>query len=129
MVYLSTVNRVNAVTPETLGPTRALARFVVTHRETDLTPAVRTEATRSLLNWVGCAVGGSRHDTVERALAALAPFSGAREATVLGRGERLDPISVDPWQPGGETWLDRAVGATRRATFPLLGLDPDDPRD
>ena len=44
-------------------------------------------------------------------------------------GERLDPISVDPWQPGGETWLDRAVGATRRATFPLLGLDPDDPRD
>jgi acetoin utilization protein AcuC len=36
---------------------------------------------------------------------------------------------VDPWQPGGESWLDRAVWATRRAVFPLLGLDPDDPRD
>jgi acetoin utilization protein AcuC len=44
-------------------------------------------------------------------------------------GERPDPISVEPWQPGGESWLDRAVAATRRAAFPLLGLDPDDPRD
>ncbi len=38
-------------------------------------------------------------------------------------------IAVDPWQPGGESWLDRAVAATRNASFPLLGLDPDDPRD
>jgi acetoin utilization protein AcuC len=44
-------------------------------------------------------------------------------------GERPTPISVEPWQPGGESWLDRAVAATRRAAFPLLGLDPDDPRD
>ena len=51
---------------------------------------MKREATRSLLNWVGCAVGGSRHDTVERALAALGPFSGPRVATVLGRVERLD---------------------------------------
>jgi acetoin utilization protein AcuC len=34
-----------------------------------------------------------------------------------------------PWQPGGETPLDRAIAATRRAVFPLHGLDPDDPRD
>jgi acetoin utilization protein AcuC len=37
--------------------------------------------------------------------------------------------SLDPWMPGGETWLDRAITATRQATFPLLGLDPHDPRD
>jgi acetoin utilization protein AcuC len=36
---------------------------------------------------------------------------------------------VTPWAPGGETWLDRSIGATRNAAFPLLGLDPDDPRD
>jgi acetoin utilization protein AcuC len=36
---------------------------------------------------------------------------------------------VTPWIPGGEGWLDGAIGATRRAVFPLLGLDPDDPRD
>ncbi|HEX6967556.1 MAG TPA: acetoin utilization protein AcuC [Micromonosporaceae bacterium] len=36
-----------------------------------------------------------------------------------------------PWQPGGadEGPLDRAILATRRAVFPLHGLDPDDPRD
>jgi acetoin utilization protein AcuC len=34
-----------------------------------------------------------------------------------------------PWEPGGSGWLDGAIGATRRAVFPLLGLDPDDPRD
>jgi len=43
-------------------------------------------------------------------------------------GERPVP-EVVPWLPGGEGWLDGAIGATRRAVFPLLGLDPDDPRD
>ena len=37
--------------------------------------------------------------------------------------------AVTPWAPGGDSWLDRSIGATRRAVFPLLGLDPDDPRD
>ena len=33
------------------------------------------------------------------------------------------------WHPGGVSWLDRSVESTRRAVYPLLGLDPDDPRD
>jgi acetoin utilization protein AcuC len=37
--------------------------------------------------------------------------------------------SIDPWVPGGDSWLDRAIAATRQAAFPLLGLDPHDPRD
>ncbi|MDP9094742.1 MAG: acetoin utilization protein AcuC [Actinomycetota bacterium] len=43
-------------------------------------------------------------------------------------GERPVP-HVEPWTPGGESWLDRSIWATRRAAFPPLGLDPDDPRD
>lgn len=46
--------------------------------------------------------------------------------TVMGEGRQL---TSEPWLPGGDSWLDRAIGATRRAAFPLLGLDPDDPRD
>jgi len=38
-------------------------------------------------------------------------------------------IHVEAWMPGGDSWLDRSIGATRNAVFPLLGLDPDDPRD
>ena len=56
----------------------------------DLPAPVRKEAQRTLLNWVGCAVGGSRHETLDAAIAALAPFSGPPQATVLGRRERLD---------------------------------------
>jgi 2-methylcitrate dehydratase PrpD len=70
--------------------TRTLARFIVNHRYADVPQKVRHQAARSFLNWVGCAVGGSRHETVERALAALDEFSGPRVATILGRGEKLD---------------------------------------
>ncbi|HZN17102.1 MAG TPA: acetoin utilization protein AcuC, partial [Micromonosporaceae bacterium] len=43
-----------------------------------------------------------------------------------------DDADVDyaAWQPSGHPDpVDRAVQATRRAVFPLYGLDPDDPRD
>ncbi|MGH8960539.1 MAG: acetoin utilization protein AcuC [Jatrophihabitantaceae bacterium] len=43
-------------------------------------------------------------------------------------GEGRQP-RYEPWMSDGESWLDRAIGATRNAAFPLLGLDPDDPRD
>jgi acetoin utilization protein AcuC len=43
-------------------------------------------------------------------------------------GEGRQP-QITEWAPGGESWLDRAIGATRNASYPLLGLDPDDPRD
>lgn len=70
--------------------TRTLARYVIDSRYADIPDKVKHEAARSFLNWVGCAVGASRHETVECALAALAGFSGPAQATVLGRGERLD---------------------------------------
>lgn len=70
--------------------TRRLAKFVIEHRHADVPQDVRHEAARSFLNWVGCAVGAARHETVENALAALKPFSGPPQASVLGRGERLD---------------------------------------
>jgi acetoin utilization protein AcuC len=53
---------------------------------------------------------------------------GVTAALPLTMGEAVVP-RLDPWQPGGEGWLDGAIAATRRAVFPLHGLDPDDPRD
>jgi hypothetical protein len=70
--------------------TRTLARHIVSTRHADLSAAVRKEAARTLLNWVGCAVGGSRHETVDIAISAMAPFSGPAQASILGRKERLD---------------------------------------
>jgi acetoin utilization protein AcuC len=53
---------------------------------------------------------------------------GVRSELPASMGERPIP-EVAPWVPGGDGWLDASIGATRRAVFPLLGLDPDDPRD
>ena len=46
--------------------------------------------------------------------------------TTMGEG---DLPEIPAWEPGGEGWLDGAIAATRRAVFPLHGLDPHDPRD
>ena len=70
--------------------TRGIARYVIATRHDELPPAVRKEACRTLLNWVGCTVGGSRHATLDAAIGALAPFSGPPQASVLGRRERMD---------------------------------------
>ena len=74
--------------------TRKLAHYVVAARPEDLPAAVRAEAVRTLLNWTGCAIGGSRHETVDNAIGALAPFAGPAQATVLGRKERMDVLNA-----------------------------------
>jgi 2-methylcitrate dehydratase PrpD len=74
--------------------TRELAHWVVGCAKSDVPDAVRAEAVRSFLNWTGCAVGGSIHDTVTRTLAALAPFAGPGQASILGRSNRLDILNA-----------------------------------
>jgi 2-methylcitrate dehydratase PrpD len=74
--------------------TQKLARFIRETRYDDLPDAVRHEARRTLLNWVGCAIGGSPQETVGNAVAALTTFSGSREATLLGRAERMDVLNA-----------------------------------
>ena len=73
-------------------PTLALARFVARSEGSDLPEGVRHEARRALLNWLGCAIGASGHETLERAIAAFGPFSGPPQCTVLGRSERFDAL-------------------------------------
>src|SRR5260370_3716735 len=65
--------------------TRALAGYVVRARPEDLPAAVRIEAGRTLLNWAGCTIGGSQHETGEIAVPALSRLSRAPQATLLRR--------------------------------------------
>jgi 2-methylcitrate dehydratase PrpD len=74
--------------------TRALARYLVSAKYDDLPANVRREGVRTLLNWVGVAIGGSRHQTVDIAVAALAPFSGPAQASLFGRRERFDIMNA-----------------------------------
>jgi 2-methylcitrate dehydratase PrpD len=75
-----------------MSETRTLASYVVANRWDDIPDDVRHEAKRALINYVGCAIGGSPHPAVSTAIRALGPFSGERTASVIGRAERLDPL-------------------------------------
>lgn len=86
--------RAQAASVEGVDVTRKLARWVVSVRPEAVPVAVRKEAARSLLNIVGCTLGGARMETTEMALAAVLPFVGAKQATLLGRKERLDAMNA-----------------------------------
>jgi 2-methylcitrate dehydratase PrpD len=74
--------------------TRTLAEFLVNSRADDIPENVRHEASRAILNALGCAIGSARHETVEAALTTVQPFAGAAQATVFGRPERLDALNA-----------------------------------
>jgi len=74
--------------------TQILARFVAGHPSRGWTDAVDKEAHRTLLNWIGCAVGAAKHEAAEAALEAVRMLQPAPQATVLGRDERVDIASA-----------------------------------
>ena len=74
--------------------TRKLAHHVVSTKIEELPNPVRKEAARTLLNWTGCALGGSRHEAVGIAVSAMTPFSGPAHASILGRTERFDILNA-----------------------------------
>ena len=74
--------------------TRTLANFVATHPSRGWDENVEDEAHRTFLNWTGCAIGASRHASVEAVLAALRELEPSAQATLLGRGEQVDMASA-----------------------------------
>jgi 2-methylcitrate dehydratase PrpD len=74
--------------------TRMLARYIVSAKYEDLPQGVRKQGARTLLNWVGVAVGASHHEGVNDVVAALAPFSGPPQAAIMGRHERFDILNA-----------------------------------
>jgi 2-methylcitrate dehydratase PrpD len=72
------------------GETQAIADYVARTQLSDLPAAVRHEGIRAFLNWMGCTLGGCRHEIVETVERALGEFSGPANATVLGRRARYD---------------------------------------
>ncbi|MBV6306361.1 MmgE/PrpD family protein [Candidimonas humi] len=80
----------DSATTQPAPVTRQLARYLVESNGRDLPADVIHEASRGLLNWLGCALGAASHDTVAIAVRSFAPFFGPAQAQVLGRPERAD---------------------------------------
>jgi 2-methylcitrate dehydratase PrpD len=88
------------------GVTQTLARFIIEARSNDIPEKVRHEAKRSLLNFFAVALSGCRSGPVEIALRSLAEFSDRQQATVIGRGERIDALSAAFLNAAGANVLD-----------------------
>jgi 2-methylcitrate dehydratase PrpD len=74
--------------------TGTLARYVATTRWEDIPREVRHQAKRSFINLFAVALAGCRTEPVEIALRSLAEFSGGKQATLIGRAERIDALSA-----------------------------------
>jgi 2-methylcitrate dehydratase PrpD len=75
-----------------MSVTEQLAAFIVDSRAGDVPLDIHAEAKRALVNYLGCAVGGSIESALDVALSVLGPYAGKPTATVLGRSECTDPL-------------------------------------
>lgn len=71
-----------------------LAQFVVGSRWADLGLTVCHAAKRSLLNFLGCAIGSAGLPAIDTLVEVLRPVAGPGRATVLGRSERFDALNA-----------------------------------
>jgi 2-methylcitrate dehydratase PrpD len=74
--------------------TAKLARYTFATRWEDVPANVRHQAKRSFMNLFAVALAGCRTEPLEVALRSLAEFSGGRQATIIGRAERIDALSA-----------------------------------
>src|SRR4029077_5012254 len=80
--------------PHKTDVTQRLGQFVVETKWDALKPPVVHQAKRALVNFFAVALTGCREPAIETALQSLTAFSGGRQATMIGRGERLDALST-----------------------------------
>src|SRR5262249_53220657 len=79
---------------EHAGVALCLGHFVSAMQWHDLAATVQHDAKRALVNFFAGAIGAARHPDLTALAAVLETFSGPREATVIGRGTRLDALSA-----------------------------------
>src|SRR3954468_19740270 len=69
--------------------TKALCAHLAAARPDELSAAALHAARRGVLDWIGCALAGSPHQTISRLVAVLQETGGRPQATVLGRRLKL----------------------------------------
>ena len=106
------------------GVTPELARFIVDTRWDDLPERARHEAKRALLNFFAVAIAGCRTEPVELALRTLGEFSGGRQATLVGRSERIDPLTAAFLNAAGANVFDYCDTHLPTVVHPTSPLAP-----
>ena len=81
-----------AVKKETVSA--AMSKWAAGLRFEDLSGEAVYQAKRFLLDSVGCALGGYQQHDVTIALEVLREIAGGGHCTVIGSGEKMDPVSA-----------------------------------
>lgn len=74
--------------------THRLAEFVACHPSKGWDDQIEHDAHRTFINWLGCSIGAANHASILSALAAVNELDPPRQATILGRLERVDMASA-----------------------------------
>jgi 2-methylcitrate dehydratase PrpD len=82
------------VAPLKSDDSRRFGAFAAGTRYEDLPEAVRHECKRGVLDWLGCALAGSRHKTIDVLLAGLDALGSRETVPVIGRGARLGAMEA-----------------------------------
>jgi 2-methylcitrate dehydratase PrpD len=106
------------------GVTEDLARFVVDTTWNDIPERARHEAKRSLLNFFAVAIAGCRTEPVELALKTLGEFSGGKQATIVGRIERIDALNAAFLNAAGANVFDYCDTHLPTVVHPTAPLAP-----
>ena len=69
--------------------TKTLCAHLAAARFADLSDAAKREARRGVLDWIGCALAGSRHPTIGKLLPVLTALNAQPHASVLGHNLKL----------------------------------------
>src|ERR1700734_4153662 len=109
---------------QTSGVTQLLARHLVETRSDDIPATLRHQAKRSLMNFFAVALAGCRSGPVEIALRSLAEFSGGKQATVVGRSERIDALSAAFLNAAGANVHDFCDTHVRTVIHPTAPVAP-----
>jgi 2-methylcitrate dehydratase PrpD len=72
----------------------ALGQFVAQSSWDSMSPRMRHEAKRALLNYFACALGSAADPLVGTAVKLMPPSAGRLSSTVVGRPERLEPMGA-----------------------------------
>jgi len=73
---------------------RALVAFICDGRTRELTPDTIRSTQRAIANWLGCALGALKDDSVLAALRVAEALAGPPQASIVGRDQRLDVVNA-----------------------------------
>jgi 2-methylcitrate dehydratase PrpD len=94
MTIPSTAKPEYGVEPLRLNVSRDFCAFIAGLNAEDLPEAVVHESRRGILDWLGCALAGSRHATIPKVLAAMKALGSAGRASVIAHDLKLGHLEA-----------------------------------